>query len=1638
MTTDRPDSKNPSMPPEEDPEFDTLFDHLTEQSLRPPPKTRSSVPAPNVSLQPAALVSGVVAQGQSNAPRDAGAEAARRTVRKRAGRRGLLPLVGRGPEVIRARAALLAHMAQRASGPRAARLWTAAADFHMQLDERDVACALWDRASSPSAMDIYGLRASQRDANEREEWARLVALLSAEAALDLPPIERAVALTRAAEVELIHQADPARASELCQQALGVDPSTVAAALLWITASRQLADRKAEAAAYRALAHSWKDSHGRVAAHTLSAHAHEAIGEAENAYAAFATALGERGSWTDAAFGMLRTCRAASDPTGAATAVARYARGVDDAEARSLWLRAAARVAASFAKDPALAQEILVETTSRLGVRLAARIAATGTDLSAYRATLERWAQVSGGSERAVALVELARLALDVSDYDAAEQALVDAAIADGNLGTVRVLREVLARRRGDTSGLANYVTDNEDEVLTSAAKLAVDRSHAVQERALLRRASRQGDDALTADVVALDAAAEAGDREAVFAGVSRRAARARPEDRVGPLLALLDYLPADEWGPRRSEVETELGVSAPDSTLALRQRARVQPDLAQRAGLFYVEAERAHGDHAAFCATLAGDLLAATEQDPTQAYRLAALRTPTYEPGAWALERCARAAEDAPLLLDLQDRLAQQARMPAERAARLLRAGLLHASASPDAAQERLKRALTERPGDPIITELLLRLSAGKADSELADLLLASAAQAGPEVALAARMRAGALMADVGDWTAAAKHYRIAVELSGPTDAFAIMELDRAELLAGEQARVAQRRTDAVREAEDVASQAVALSNLAEFERDRGDLSSAVMAWQSLSEVSPYNVQTLRTLERYYFEHQREEEIAFNSEVLIDALADPRDVATYLRLALAATAKEQLAERDRALADNAGQTAGDAWVMRAEAAAAVRAGDAERAWRAIHELISHLSDPMERASLCMRALDGAGEGTPAALAALLGSAVNAVPQHPLASEELARLLESASDHAGAAQAFEIAARAAFSTERKVSLWYRAGVLWHDKATDNDRALAALREAAALQMLHRDTFQRLHLLLSTRGDTKALGDLIEQRIALGGDASLLSSLHGELSSLRGELQDRAGAKAGLRAALTLDETNIGNWHALAELQLADEEWSAAAESLIQLARLSKDQPELRWAFFTLGDLYETKIPDLKRAEIAFSRAIKLAPDDTAPIERVAKVFEAQGQFDMAERALKRLSDLTVAEVERWTGTQVDLARVITKAGSSRRGEEVLEAAHRKSPLELVLNRALEEHHRGQNDESARAMHLARAIASYRTAIAANVANADAWTGLVDMLERRGKRDAADLCARVATLLDVEAPALRDRKQPAPVSAAVLSADVDDLIAPAGLTPSTRVVLRQLGPVLEKLLAIDTRGPGAERLKTRAESVQRPLQLASTWIGVDRVEVYVNRTRSCHVSDTNPWSLAIGDALMTGATEAEKLFLFARALKLAASDLVVAVRTDTLVFGGALHGLLRLVDPSYEPAGVDVAAMEEWAKRLGRAIPRRLFDEVAPNVLEMSGSVQGDLTRLGQICDRFGARLALVATGDIAAGVAALLREADLTVGVGDPREVQQGIARHPVAADLLTFALSDECFAAREIALFFRADGTAPSVSRPGH
>jgi hypothetical protein len=232
----------------------------------------------------------------------------------------------------------------------------------------------------------------------------------------------------------------------------------------------------------------------------------------------------------------------------------------------------------------------------------------------------------------------------------------------------------------------------------------------------------------------------------------------------------------------------------------------------------------------------------------------------------------------------------------------------------------------------------------------------------------------------------------------------------------------------------------------------------------------------------------------------------------------------------------------------------------------------------------------------------------------------------------------------------------------------------------------------------------------------------------------------------------------------------------------------------------------------------------------------------------------------------------------------------------------------------------------------------------------------------------------------------------------------------------------MLATDTRGPGAERLKTKPEAVQRALTLAAAWFGISKVELYTNRTHSCHVSDTDPWTIAIGDAVLSGTSEAEKVFLFTRAIKLAASDLRAALRTDAQLFGGALRGLIRDLDPTYEPAGVDLAALDEWARRLAKVISRKVLEDLAPNTMEMAGDANFDPARLAHVCDRFAARAALVATGDFRAAVTALLRESKLTLPAGNAADAQRLLVGHPIAGDLFTFALSDACFSARDIAL----------------
>src|SRR5690606_33645373 len=211
------------------------------------------------------------------------------------------------------------------------------------------------------------------------------------------------------------------------------------------------------------------------------------------------------------------------------------------------------------------------------------------------------------------------------------------------------------------------------------------------------------------------------------------------------------------------------------------------------------------------------------------------------------------------------------------------------------------------------------------------------------------------------------------------------------------------------------------------------------------------------------------------------------------------------------------------------------------------------------------------------------------------------------------------------------------------------------------------------------------------LAAGGETPVLVELYVKQAGLYTTLSELGHAKNALRAALALQPERLDALRALANLCIEDEDWRGAAEVLIRIARIRKEREELRWVFFTLGDIYDRHMPDPRRAEAAFQRVLKLLPDDVPAMERLAALFEREGAHAKAAEILVELARVDV-DPEASRSHRLKLAQMHEQLGDARRAEQVLEEARKNAPTDPAVLRALRDFYRRQGAGNALAMHL----------------------------------------------------------------------------------------------------------------------------------------------------------------------------------------------------------------------------------------------------------------------------------------------------------------------------------------------------------
>jgi hypothetical protein len=197
------------------------------------------------------------------------------------------------------------------------------------------------------------------------------------------------------------------------------------------------------------------------------------------------------------------------------------------------------------------------------------------------------------------------------------------------------------------------------------------------------------------------------------------------------------------------------------------------------------------------------------------------------------------------------------------------------------------------------------------------------------------------------------------------------------------------------------------------------------------------------------------------------------------------------------------------------------------------------------------------------------------------------------------------------------------------------------------------------------------------------------------------------------------------------------------------------------------------------------------------------------------------------------------------------------------------------------------------------------------------------------------------------------------------------------------------------------------------------GVDAYELYAlpSKPSALVVENTDPPSILIGKALFTDATKEELTFLMARSMWLIAKSMVLPAKLRPQDLALLVSAIVRQYNPEFDPGQTETKALQDATRKIARAIPRKLRQELMPFALECSGN-SDELKALGAAVILSANRAGLTASRSIYGALTALCKLAGTTQPPQDASRRVELLRGNIEAEELMRFSVSDACFALR--------------------
>jgi tetratricopeptide (TPR) repeat protein len=981
---------------------------------------------------------------------------------------------------------------------------------------------------------------------------------------------------------------------------------------------------------------------------------------------------------------------------------------------------------------------------------------------------------------------------------------------------------------------------------------------------------------------------------------------------------------------------------------------------------------------------------------------------------AFLAERIARRAGDVDQVLRwIRDRRASAAD-PIESALDSVREALLVADKEPGLASERLHEAHRARPTDVALRELYERMAHEPPDDR-AVWREQRAAEASGDARTLLFLEAAHEHERAGDEEGALR----AAEAAAATEAsLGRIARERAELRTGRVARLAEELLAAAKSVEDVRTRREAYERLAVLDATaRQDPASALLWHRSILEETPGYEPSLRHVEQHLVGEGRDDELEPIASAIANALRGTGSGEAGAHAELAARLRMRGAEgRWDATGEMVELAAAEGepslWSLRMLQAHARGRGDDAAYLDVTLRLIDRSTRPSEQAALLARAGEAASRlGRLDQARSLLERAATEDPGDVVSWGLLADVRQRAGDLRGAAEACEALARSSMVREHQLLAWYDAGRIWADDAHDDERAIVALEAAAALDVAHEDVFDRLSRVYAVHKMQPELAALLERRIAGITDPAERLAMEVRRGRVLLEVGDAEGARRAFESALAERPDDAGALSAFADLCIAAHDWDAAEQALVRLARLLPTPEEQRDVYARLGELYSRHLLNLSRAEVALKEVLKRAPDDVATMEKLVDVYKRQND---PARALELQQSLVgrAATPEEKRRRIVELAVIHEQTGhDNRRAEQTLEAARREFPQDVAVLRALAEFYVRHHQTPAVNILLDRAGADARRALVAGRFAPNVFEVLATVHDLRGKKDAARVTAAMLAAFE---------GRPAEIGGAserAFDPRLDDVLAPDVLTPAMRALLAKTGEALEAAATIDLRAMKASPVPAEAPVARLAAGVAAA-IGLGGVQVLVSPKvgATCIPVGSAPPTILVGESL--SGNDRASGFVVLRALKLVRAKASAFGRTPPAELAVLVSAWLKCFNPSWQPQGINAAALNAAGGRVQAALPRSLDPDVSIIALEAAGALGTQAATLGPNALLWGDRVALLALGDPNAGLDAIATAAGQQGAPRDPAERATWIARTPEARDLVSFGVTDAFAEAR--------------------